>query len=83
MRIHWEHGVLVWRAREHDVGLRRVGVQGPGIDSGHLPHRRADDHDMRPRLHPMALVGCIRIVIAGPPLYLAGIQFQSAQPANR
>ena len=58
--------MLIRCARKHDVGLRRIGVHAVRVHADHLARGRPDDHDVRPGLHPMALVGCMGIVIAGP-----------------
>jgi len=62
-----QHQVLIRRARKHDVRLTGIGnIRGPRI-ARHFPNQGADDHHVRPGLHPM-LMRCtlIRVVVAGP-----------------
>ena len=50
-----QHQVFVRRAGKHDIGLSWIGnIRAPRI-TRHFPNQGADDHHMRPGLHPMLM----------------------------
>jgi hypothetical protein len=50
-----QHQVLIRRAGKHDIRLSWIGnIRAPRI-TWHFPNHGADDHHMRPGLHPMLM----------------------------
>jgi hypothetical protein len=67
-----DHHVLKGRVGEHDIWTRGVRVHCVRVHRRQFSRSLADKHNVRPRDDPVALIGCVWVVIAGSVANLAG-----------